>query len=355
MKQLITAILFTFSIGLAAQISVTSSDMPSPGDTIRTSISINSNGYDFSRTGSDFTWNFDGLETISQTVDTFLSITQTPVSFWPFFITSANLATRQNASNILPGLPAVETYRFYNNTNGSFKDAGYGVILSGVPIPLKYANADMIYTFPMNMGTTHESSSGLELSIPDMGYIMIDRNRSSVVDGWGNLTTPYGTFEVLRLKSTVSEYDSIYIDSLQLGLPLQRNYIEYQWIGKNFGTPLLGVTEDELFGTTIVFIDSVRGINVGIPEKILAKSFTVYPNPIQDVLKFQLKLASDCNLSISFYDMTGKCVYRSENQKYYLNSGEFVLPLSELYLQKGLYLIVVNAKDQVYTSKFIKD
>lgn len=355
MKQIFT-IIFIFSFaGLFAQITVTNSDMPSSGDTIRTSLTVAIEAYDFSRTGNNFVWDFSGLTPISQDVDTFMSVTETPVAFWPFFITSANLANKINPASLLPGLPELEAYRFYNNTSSSFKDVGYGILITGIPLPLKYSNADMIYKFPMNNGTTHESASGLEVSIPDLGYIMIDRDRSCVVDGWGTLTTPYGTFEVLRLKSTVSEYDSIYIDSLQQGVPLQRNYIEYQWIGKNMGLPLLRATVDELFGTSVVYIDSLRDVNVGIEPKQLAESFPVYPNPVQDQINFDLNFDKACQVQISVFDMSGKCYFQENSHS--VNSGDqkITLNLNTLLMPSGGYLVVVRSDKQLFTSRFIKN
>ena len=355
MKQIFT-ILFILSIsGLFAQITVTNSDMPSSGDTIRTSLTVAIEAYDFSRTGNNFTWDFSGLTPISQDVDTFMSVTETPVAFWPFFITSANLATKINPAAVLPGLPELEAYRFFNNTSSSFKDVGYGILITGIPLPLKYSNADMIYKFPMNNGTTHESASGLEVSIPDIGYIMIDRDRSSVVDGWGTLTTPYGTFDVLRLKSTVSEYDSIYIDSIQQGVPLQRNYIEYQWIGKNMGLPLLSATVDELFGTTVVYIDSLRDVNVGIEAQPLAGSFSVYPNPVHNQINFKINILKAGKAQISIFDMSGKCFYQQNNYQVNTGSQVITLPLNSILMPAGGYLVVVRIEKQLFTSRIVKN
>jgi len=355
MKKLFTFLFMTVVYGLTAQITVTSADMPSPGDTIRTSLSIDNGSYDFTRTGNGYTWDFATLTPLSQAVDTFLSITQTPVSFWPFFITSANLATKINPASILPGLPSLEAYRFYNNTNASFKDVGYGLVISGIPLPLKYSNADMIYKFPMNIGTTHESASGLAVSIPNMAYIMIDRNRISIVDGWGTLTTPYGTFDVLRLKSTVSEYDSIYIDSLQQGIPLNRNYIEYQWIGKNFGLPLLNVTVDDMFGTSVVYRDSLRNIYVGIPEKELAQHFNIMPNPVHDRINLQCNFKQDCLSNISILDITGQCFYRVNGLKIQAGEHAFPLSLNAMNIPAGVYVVLLNTDNQLFVSRFVKN
>jgi hypothetical protein len=354
MKQLITIILIIFGSSLAAQITVNNSDMPSSGDTIRTSITVADGTYDFTRTGNNYTWNFDALTPVTQRVDTFLSVTQTPISFWPFFITSANLATKFNPANILPGLPALEAYNFFNNTSASYKDVGYGLLVSGVALPLKYSSADMIYKFPMTNGTSHESASGLEIAIPDMGYILIDRNRSSIVDGWGTLTTPYGTFDVLRLKSTVLEYDSMYIDSLNQGFAVQREYIQYQWIGKNFGLPLLSVTEDVSFGSTVVYIDSVRDVNVGLAESRFAGKCNIIPNPVTNILRFNLDSKSSGTVYISVFDLSGRCLLNQSNAYQSGETIEIQLDNYSTNLIPGTYVVVAEIDQRYYSGKFIK-
>ena len=75
-------------------------------------------------------------------------------------------------------------------------------------------------------------------------------NRTNVVDGWDNLTTLFGTFQTLRVKSTLIEHDSVYIDSLSTGFPINRNITEYKWLGKGQGIPLLQVNEEGTLVTT---------------------------------------------------------------------------------------------------------
>jgi hypothetical protein len=72
------------------------------------------------------------------------------------------------------------------------------------------------------------------------------------------LHTPYGSFQTLRLKSEVFEYDSIYLDTLGQGIVLNRNYIEYKWLGTGRGLPLLVATTDEFLGARITYLDSLR-------------------------------------------------------------------------------------------------
>jgi hypothetical protein len=96
----------------------------------------------------------------------------------------------------------------------------------------------------MNYGQTWSSDAGFTLSLPGTGYISRQKNRTSEVDGWGTLTTPFGSFQTLRVKSIIAEHDSIYIDSLGWGYGLDRTITEYKWLGNDQGIPLLQVTEE---------------------------------------------------------------------------------------------------------------
>jgi hypothetical protein len=55
----------------------------------------------------------------------------------------------------------------------------------------------------------------------------------------------------------VSQRDSIYIDSLGIGFPLEREIIEYKWIAKGSGIPVLQINEEGMTATA-VYRDSVR-------------------------------------------------------------------------------------------------
>jgi len=83
---------------------------------------------------------------------------------------------------------------------------------------LKFNNPDEWYQFPMNYGQTYADEAALEMALPDVGYVLIERSRQNTIDGWGSLTTPYGTFEVLRYKSEVSEYDSLEMNGIGQGI-----------------------------------------------------------------------------------------------------------------------------------------
>jgi len=79
MKRYFTiALIGLFPVFLFAQITIDNGDMPSNGDTIRTSTSFDIGSYDYTTTGPNFSWDFSSLISFNQQVDTFVSIQETP-------------------------------------------------------------------------------------------------------------------------------------------------------------------------------------------------------------------------------------------------------------------------------------
>lgn len=262
MKKVLTiSVLLFCSLFLSAQIIVTSSDMPSAGQSFTVSLSYDLQSYNFQETGNDFTWNFQDMESLMQIEPNYITVNQTPNIFWLFFLGSANLVLEIDELSLIPGVEIENGYQFFNKTTSKYSDVGLGLIINGIPLPLKFSNADVVYEFPMNPGYNKTSNANLSQTIPSIGHITVQRERVTVVDGWGTLNTPYGSFQTLRLKSNVTEYDSIYVDTLGQGYAVNRDYIEYKWLGNGRGLPLLTVTEDPVLGSRIEYLDSLRVAN----------------------------------------------------------------------------------------------
>lgn len=125
---------------------------------------------------------------------------------------------------------------------------------------MKYSQPERLYKFPLTENSTPDSTtSTITVQYPDVAYFNLLRKRVNSVDGSGTLMTPFGTFNTLRVKSVIYERDSLYLDSLSLGVPVIRNIIEYQWLSPDFPVPVLTITQE---GTlyNIQYIDTVRNI-----------------------------------------------------------------------------------------------
>ncbi|MBK9357416.1 MAG: T9SS type A sorting domain-containing protein [Bacteroidales bacterium] len=247
MKKLVFLFsIFAVSLGLKAQITITRDDMPDVGDTIRLSNAALLFGIDPSATGPDFTWNFTSLQPQSQVVEGYVSPQSTPFIYQIIFNQSvANLASPLQSLDFLPEFEVTDAYIFYKESAGNYVRAGYAAAIMGVPVPMKFDHPELLYTFPLQENSPADSSlSAYSLELPGLGFFSIERKRVNDVDGWGLLSTPFGTYNTLRMKSEVYERDSLFIDSLQIGVPVNRHYTEYQWLANGFGIPVLTITQE---------------------------------------------------------------------------------------------------------------
>lgn len=254
MKKLLVSLLFfaLFPLLIQAQITITRNDMPNVGDSLIVTATIVPPGIDYAATGTNFDWDFSSLTGGTQSTDVYVAVSATPFLYqavfnWPPWNAPASIASPEDDLTLIPGVAFTDYYDFFKEQNASFTAVGFGVTINNVPVPVKYNSPEMLYKFPLNFGNPADSSESFySINIPDVGYYETYRKRVNLVDGWGSLTTPFGTFPALRIKSLLTVRDSIYVDSLQTGIPINRDIIEYKWMGNGFGIPLLKVSKEGL-------------------------------------------------------------------------------------------------------------
>jgi len=356
MKQL-NSIVFLIGIILAlnanAQITIEKSDMPSPGNMIRTSTGLNVDFINYQETGEDYVWDFSQLTPISQSVDTFVGMSDVPFYIYFYFLSDANLALKGNITIPIPNYPISKQFSLFKNTSSNYNNAGDSYTISGIPIPLKYNSPDVLYRFPMEYGNEGNSFAEYAIGLDNIGYINKKIGRTNIVDGWGNLTTPYGTFDVLRIKSEVTEYDSIYVDSLGIGFPLYREYTEYSWLGKNQKLPLLKIVSS--FGGAIAtYVDSVRSLlAINNVNASAAFKVNVFPNPTSDIVNITTQTNTTSKISIYIYDSNGRLVASRNTGLYNSGKVDASLSLRELGLKNGVYFLKITNKNSLDVKRIV--
>lgn len=260
-KALIAFLCFA-SLQALGQITITNNHMPSPGDTIRVSEATYplESIPDPSITGTGITWDYSGLWPNSQRVLSYVNTNQTPTIFQMIFnSTVANLAMPIEGLDFLD-IEVSDAFEFYKNSSNAFVRAGYAANIMGLPVPMKFNQPESIYKFPLSISSAPDSSlSQFVIQYPELVYFSFYKKRTNYVDGSGTLLTPYGSFNTLRVKSVIYERDSLYIDSLQVGVPIIRNITEYKWLSPDYPAPLLTISREGMF-YNVQFIDSVRNI-----------------------------------------------------------------------------------------------
>lgn len=335
-----------------SQITITAGDMPEVDDVIVRSITANDQGYDFEQTGEDHTWEYTLLESQLQQVDTFVSIASTPplyqlVFFYPFV---ATIALPGADFDLIPGFELNDVYQFYKETNDFYGQAGYAATFAEIPLPVKYDDHDVLYEFPLGYSETYSSQSEFSMGLPGLGYFSTSRSRENEVDGWGTLITPYGSFETLRVRSEVAQSDSIYIDSLGIGFPINRTYTEYKWLANGYGIPLLSVTKEGLI-TTISYIDTLLVSNNKDFYSFKRGNIRVFPNPSYDHFRYLLNIPYTGCYTVELIDMKGSSHYFEKRY----NDSQFRIEGSVSLKQgremEGLYLLRVNTGNNIYSAK----
>lgn len=352
---LMTTLLTFFITGANAQITITQSDMPSTGDSTRRSTNISTFGADYTSSGPDYTWDFTGLFPLTQTVDNYVSVSSVPFLYQLIFIPNvvANLASPIDTFNLIPGLVVADPYIFYKKSSSSYNDVGFAVTINSIPLPIKYDTPDILYKFPMAYGNADSSNSGFQLGVPDLGFAGIERKRVNHVDGWGLLTTPFGTFNTVRLKSQVFETDTIYIDSISFGTTIQRNYTEYKWLGNGFDAPLLQVTEEGLL-VTVSYLDSLRDITLDIKKPEIAKSeLHISPNPVSGQANISISNPDKGFVTLSVFNISGIRVADLINEKTNEGIKTITFDVSDFSLTSGIYFLRLVSEKEVITKKFV--
>lgn len=350
-------ILFTLNVFagfIIAQSPITlgNSNMPGGNDTLRfTNFQVNSAG-SYTQTGTNFNWNFSALVSTNEGVRSFKSALQTP---YAFFFLSTSAYGEKLADTIGAGpLTLTNYYNFYKKQTSpnAFIADGVGMTYSSLPIPSYYSDKDELYLFPMSYpkydSTTFKftTSTGgiIPISYSKVGY------RVTVVDGWGTVTTPYGTENCLRLISTQYAMDSLKNTIIPIPLGFPNYQRSYQWLTLNSKIPFVEITGN-LVGTTFTPTQArYRGYAkesvVTSIKETQGNAFSLYPNPVKDKIYLNGLTKSSC----AIYSSDGKLIRIFPEKTF---AVEETLDVAEL--AAGIYFLKITQVEGETYLKFVKE
>jgi hypothetical protein len=356
--------LFLISLGFSSfsfsQITINSVHLPVVNDTLRVSRATIDLGIDFQTTGPNQTWDFSSLQNSDQKLNTYSPVSAAGSLAQFLFGTFA--ATKYKASYFLPNedlplnsLPPIlpitfsDINQFIKKSTDAMTLVGLSMKVNGQAIPAKADTIETKYKFPLNYGGTHTSRSYINLDLNPIydARWRQHRKRITEVDGWGEITTPYGTFSVLRIHHRIEESDSFKIAigpfSNWIGIPVPVSH-EYEWRSTIEKEPILLIKTSELLGNeTVTGIEYRNDYVLGLKENSL--NFDVYPNPATT------HLTVDSQSGIGAYQivsMDGRIVKSG-----ILNGTLNVLDVQAL--ETGSYFLKVDAEGQQGRKHFVKD
>lgn len=304
---------------MSAQITISSSDLASAGDTFRISNGMITSAIDPVPTGPNSTWDFSFLQPVSQDVDSFRTVASTGSTYALYF---ADVAFNSNRSNQakkgelpvsgipLGGVSITDIVSFFYKSSSEYRQTGYGASINGIGVPIGFNDKDRIYALPLNFSDTDVDDSDFSVSIPNLGYYGHQQTRETEVDGWGTLITPFGTFNTIRVKAVINSVDTLYADSLGFGFSIPSASTEYKWLAQNGGIPMLQInTTSSMFGgeviSAVIYRDSVRDLTSSIYE-LNPVSFNIFPNPASDLITVTAESQVSGKAELILYTTDGK-------------------------------------------------
>jgi hypothetical protein len=341
MLRILSILLIAASISANAQITITSADMPSAGSSYVISTAGVFDGFDFTETGSGYTWNYSTMSSTGQNTRTYSNISSAPFTYQFLFnnpFDQAHLAsyTIQTEGFSVAQVSFENFYEFYKNSSADFRIVGYGATVNSLPVPAQTNPTDVVYDFPMDMGSTNESYSEWPISIPTLGSYLLKQTRSYEVDGYGTLVLPNGTYECLRLKMDIAANDSLYVDALGFGFSLPRNSTEYHWLAAGQGVPVLKAVYNLGFASQVTYLDTP--INV---TEITTPAFQVFPTAANEFIQVTNSLNQQMDARI--FSISGELVLSETN----------VRVLNTAHLTNGMYVVELSTAGHLHRQQIV--
>lgn len=361
--KLLLALLLIPTVGFS-QITITDADFGTSGDTVRMS-STTDLAVDFSSTGTSFNWDFTSFVAESQTLLEFNNVSSASTLVQILFGGFAPANYQASYFQVFDDLPIDQfgqllpvnisnLFQFSKITSDSVSSVGISIDVDGNQIPFRSEGIEKRYALPLNFGDTYSGTGFTEMDLNPIAEIIWRqrRTRSSEVDGWGTVTLPMGTFDVIRVRHTVEENDSLYQDFLGTGNPtwfgidLPTAYI-YEWIANGENEVVLRIETSEFGG-----METVRNIeyrdsydpNLASIDALDFVDVTIYPNPVTNSISID---GINGQLAYSIIDANGTMVKIGT-----ISSQE---PIDVSNLSSGNYVILGQTAQGSIRSSFVKN
>ena len=370
MKRMLLAVFSALTIGVSAQITVTSATFPVAGDTLRFAFDESPDGINpATPPGGNQIWDFSSLSK-DQTDNIIYRAANTGMNFIDF--PSAELMVDDGAG---------ET--FYNVTNNRFEVLGYAgadPVGFNLDVSTPFSPALVERRSPMNFFDINASTSNISVAFGtnqppldsifsafpvniDSMRVRVNTSRTDVVDGFGNCIIPGGQYAVLRMKRT--EYRTTSIDVYVLLFPGFGNWVDLSTLiggggGGGFGN-FIGTdttttyrfysgTEKEEIAVATMSNDLSTVERVRFKENqtsaapdlsdIPNASISAFPNPAVDWVRFDCTNLPADEYTLKIFNIIGKVVWKETHQL----SGNRSIRIELDNFKKGTYLYSLTDK-----------
>jgi hypothetical protein len=305
---LAVAVLFmTPVIRTNAQILFEYGDLAVPGDAVmRYHDTLPTNGPGPSGAGQ--LWDMSNAQNHFSRTTLVSSPSSTP--FGGSFTTS-NLATTEDDGITYAYLSSTPTSLIVRGAAGDF-------LGDGQQLTVPFSNTLLIHNLPRTLGHAFTDTYAFEVIAAGDAFGVHSirlRHRGNVVDttdGSGYLTTPVGTYSVLRVKNTDVSTDSIWVKLFSfapwsLTQVSSGTRVTYSWLAKETKLPVGEMRVDSLGSPTRFIFTSIEPQFItGLSER-LPNQLQVWPNPARGTATIILEDPSSAE-QVEIYSADGRLI-----------------------------------------------
>jgi len=195
-----------------------------------------------------------------------------------------------------------------------------------------YQSPDTVLHFPMEYEDAHTSRITWMIDLAatgqDIQYVS-HQSRSSVVDGWGTLITPYDTlYDVLRVRAEIARNDTLTTDTLNI--PVNVTQVEYTWYDTSYGLPVMIAN-----GILLDTVENINSVSYIVNSECAAPTWTVNIDPTVYYLDSTGAVSVDFQL-----DMPNADTYAWDFDDGTMATTDSAV--SHLFMSAGTYEIIVT-------------
>lgn len=303
--------------------------------------------------GAELVWDFSNLEPFGPTLnESYFPLDSTPSLFALFFgnpiLAGDNFSTHALSINVLDfELPIPvqfeNAYQFYRSDEEGYFITGNGAEVEGLPLISAYDTLDRVLKFPMNFQDEDTNSFYFFTEVPGIGAVGQSGVRINRADAWGSVTTPFGTYECLRVRAVLNVTDTLFLEFTQDGGTFVRpEQVNYTWISPELGGILAEATYIADTLTSFRYLTLESALSTTSEQRT---DFTLFPNPATDEVTIATPAKGRKEVALS--DLTGREVYRKVfHQKATVDLSLF---------PEGLYLVAVESGNSREVRRLVVD
>jgi len=365
------AISMILALTLNSQITLTNASFPAAGDTLRVAFDTLAIGITVSPPGGNQVWNLNSLSPSFVQVQAVRPASEgASASNFP----SADLVIKTTAGG----------ERYFKSTASSFQLVGFS---GGAPIGF---GLNVVTSFnppilerraPLNFFDVNTANGALLVPFaasdlppailalfpiaPDSIRLRLTLNRVDIVDGWGSMSIPGGTYQVLRERRT--EYSDSRLD-IKIGIlpwtditalfPLpgtglgRDTTLSYHFFANSSKEPIAVINADHITNQVLSVEYKFNGIISNAQELASGSSINVFPNPAKDEAQMLLQGLTPDLYDFSLINLTGQVVRRHAIAVSGENSRQ-QLDLHDLDAGIYFYILRIRGGNQVFSGKLV--